>query len=143
MVNLIHASCPTGVATRFFSLGAAYWVFAMLFSMNTWFHTTPLHAQTPVRYAAIEYARIDDPGAVAVIRSMNSTNEVAAGFQTNRRKASSALIFLVNKGSEDVAGEQGAGNSVAYGINDQGEIAGAYDTSTAQRPFRAVRRVGF
>jgi probable HAF family extracellular repeat protein len=92
---------------------------------------------------AFEYARLDNPGVATVIRSMNSTNEVAGAFQTNPRKASSALIFLANHGVEDVAGEQGAGSSVAYGINDQGEIAGAYNTSTAQRPFRAVRRLGF
>ena len=143
MLNSIQARCPSRVAMRFFSLGAVYWAFALLLGTSAWLHSTALHAQTRGGYVAIEYARIDDPGAATVIRSMNSTNEVAGGFQTNRRKASSALIFLVNKGFEDVAGEQGAGNSVAYGINDQGEIAGAYNTSTAQRPFRAVRRVGF
>lgn len=115
----------------------------MLVGVNAWLHTPPLHAQTPARYAAIEYARLDNPGATTVVRSMNSTNEVAGGFQTNRRKGPSAQILLANNSLEDVAGEQGAGNSVAYGINDQGEIAGAYNTSTAQRPFRAVRRLGF
>ena len=74
---------------------------------------------------------------------MNSVNEVAGGFQTNRRNASSALILLPNQSVEPVAEDQGAGNSVAYGINDQGEMAGAYNTSTAQRPFRSVRRAGF
>jgi probable HAF family extracellular repeat protein len=74
---------------------------------------------------------------------MNSTNEVAGGFVADRRKGSSALIFHANHGVEDVAGEQGTGNSVAYGINDQGEIAGAYNTSVSQRPFRSVRRLGF
>ena len=86
---------------------------------------------------------VDNPGAVRVIRSMNSTNEVAGGYKSNRRNASSALILPGNNSVEDIADEQGAGNSVAYGINDQGEIAGAYNTSTAQRPFRSVRRVGF
>ena len=140
MMNSIQASCPTRVAMRFFGLGAVYCAFASLVGMTAWLHPTTLYAQT--RYVAVEYARPTNPGAPTVIRSMNFTNEVAGGFQTKRRK-SSALILLANKGVEDVAGEQGAGNSVAYGINDQGEIAGVYNTSTAQRPFRAVRRVGF
>ena len=143
MVNSIQASCPSRVAMRFFSLNTVHWAFAMLVGTNAWLHTTPLQAQTRVGYVAIEYAKLDNPGATAVIRSMNSTNEVAGGFRINRGKASSALILLANNGFEEVAGEQGGGNSVAYGINDQGEIAGAYNTSIAQRPFRAVRRVGF
>ena len=101
-----------------------------------------LHAQAGVGYSAIEYARLDNPGATTVIRGMNSANEVAGGFQKDRRKASSALIFLPNDVTEDVAGEEGAGNSVAYGINDQGEVAGALNTSVVLRPFRAVRKVG-
>jgi len=43
---------------------------------------------------------------------------------------------------EDASGEQGAGNSVACGINDQGEVAGAFNTNVALRPFRAVRKGG-
>lgn len=143
MVNSIQATCPTRAAMRFFGASAVYWALAMLFGMNAGLHPTPLNAQTRVGYVATEYARIDNPGAVQVIRSMNSTNEVAGGFKSNRRNASSALILLGNNSVEDIAGDQGAGNSVAYGINDQGEIAGAYNTSTAQRPFRSVRRVGF
>lgn len=143
MVNSIQVICPTRAAMRFSGASAVYWVFAMLFAMNAGLHLTPLNAQTRVGYVAIEYARIDNPGAVQIIRSMNSTNEVAGGYKNNRRNASSALILLGNNSVEDIAGEQGAGNSVAYGINDQGEIAGAYNTSTAQRPFRSVRRMGF
>ncbi|NMM05849.1 hypothetical protein [Polaromonas sp.] len=143
MVNSIQARCPIRIAMRFFGLGAVHLAFAILLGLNAWLHSPPLQAQTRVGYVAIEYARLDNPGATTVIRSMNSTNEVAGGFRTNRGKASSALILLANNGFEDVAGEQGGGNSVAYGINDQGEIAGAYNTSIAQRPFRAVRRVGF
>jgi len=135
MVNLIQFAFPGRVAM--------YWAFALLFAMNAGLYPTPLSAQPRGSYVAIEYARIDNPGAVQVIRSMNSTNEVAGGFKTNRRNASSALILLGNNSVEEIASEQGAGNSVAYGINDQGEIAGAYNTTTAQRPFRSVRRVGF
>ena len=143
MVNSIQAGCPTRAAMRFFGAGAAHWAFAVLFGLNAGLHSTPLHAQPRVGYVATEYARVDNPGAVQVIRSMNSTNEVAGGYKSNRRNASSALILLGNNSVEDIAGEHGAGNSVAYGINDQGEIAGAYNTSTSQRPFRSVRRMGF
>ena len=123
--------------------GAAVGTLAVLVGLSTWFYTAPLQAQPRAAYVAIEYARLDNPGATVVIRGMNFTNEVVGGFQSNRRKASSALIFLANNAVEDVSGEQGTGNSVAYGINDQGEIAGAYNTTTAQRPFRSVRRAGF
>ena len=132
---------PRGVMQRVPS--AVYWAFGMLCGLNAGLYPTPLNAQTRVGYVATEYARIDNPGSTQVIRSMNSTNEVAGGYKNNRRNASSALILLGNNSVEDIAGDQGAGNSVAYGINDQGEIAGAYNTSIAQRPFRSVRRVGF
>ena len=143
MVNSIKSGCSTLGTMHFFCSGVASWALATLVGMSTWLHAPPLQAQTAAGYVAIEYARLDNPGATPVIRSMNSTNEVAGGFQTNRRKGSSAQILLANNSVEDVANEQGTGSSVAYGINDQGEIAGAYNTSTAQRPFRAVRRVGF
>ena len=115
----------------------------MFFGLTAGLHLTPLNAQTRGGYVATEYARIDNPGAIQVIRSMNFTNEVAGGYKSNRRNASSALILPGNNSVEDIAGDQGAGNSVAYGINDQGDIAGAYNPSVAQRPFRSVRRVGF
>jgi probable HAF family extracellular repeat protein len=143
MRHAIQTGHPAAMRTRFVGLSAAYFGFAVLVATTAWLHTTPLHAQTRSGYVAIEYARIDNPGAIQVIRSMNSANEVAGGFQTNRRNASSALILSGNSSIEEVASEQGTGNSVAYGINDQGEIAGAYNTSISQRPFRAVRRAGF
>ena len=143
MVNSIQASYLIHTAMRFFGLGAVFWAFGLLVSMCTLLHTAPLHAQTPVRYTATEYAKLDNPVDAPVIRNMNSTNEVAGSFHKNRGKGLSGVVLLANKGVEDVVGEQGAGNSIAYGINDQGEIAGAYNTSTAQRPFRSLRKVAF
>lgn len=144
MVNSIQATCPTGAVRRFLGASSACGALALLLGLTAGvYFPTSLHAQPRGGYAATEYARIDNPGAIQVIRSMNSTNEVAGGYKSNRRNASSALILPGNNSVEDVAVDQGAGNSVAYGINDQGEIAGAYNTSTAQRPFRSVRRVGF
>ena len=143
MLNSISLVSPAGASKRFFGLGAVSLAWVMLSGLNACLHTPPLHAQTRSEYVAIEYARIDNPGATQVVRSMNSVNEVAGGFQTNRRDTSSALILLPNQSVEPVAEDQGAGNSVAYGINDQGEMAGAYNTSTAQRPFRSVRKFGF
>lgn len=143
MVSGIDAGGPSRVIRRSLSLVIGFWAFAILSGVNALLHSPALHAQTQTRYVAVDYARLDNPGATTVIRSMNSNNEIAGGFMTASRKASSALIFLANNGVEEVATEQGTGNSVAYGINDQGEIAGAYNTITAIRPFRAVRRVGF
>ena len=143
MLNSIQVNCSTRVATGLLRRGTVFGTLAAVVGLNAWLQPTPVHAQTPPAYIATEYARIDNPGATQVIRSMNSTNEVAGGYQTNRRNASSALILSGNNTVEDVSGDQGAGNSVAYGINDQGEIAGAYNTGTSQRPFRSVRRAGF
>jgi probable HAF family extracellular repeat protein len=145
-IQLIRSN-PVSMRFRRLSHVALDGAFAGVVGISTWLHPTALQAQTPAAapaaYVAVEYARIDNPGATQVIRSMNLTNEVAAGFQNNRRQASSALILTGNNVIEDVSGEQGTGNSVAFGINDQGEIAGAYNTDTAQRPFRSVRKAGF
>lgn len=145
MVSGLDVGGPIRVTRRSLSLSIGYWAFAILLGVGASLHSPALQAQTQtqIRYVAVDYARLDNPGATTVIRSMNSNNEVAGGFMTASRQASSALIFLANNGVEEVATEQGAGNSVAYGINDQGEIAGAYNTITAIRPFRAVRKVGF
>lgn len=143
MMRLTQTICANKGLTRFFGLKAVLGVLAVWLGIIGWLQTTPLHAQTRPGYVATEYARIDNAGASQVIRSMNLTNEVAGGYQINRRNASSALILSGNNIVEDVSSDQGAGNSVAYGINDQGEIAGAYNTATAQRPFRSVRKTGF
>ena len=142
-MNPIQIPCQTQPAMRRLKPRAQYWTFAAMVGMSAWLCTTQLHAQARPAYVAVEYARINNPGATQVFRSMNSTNELAGGFQRNRRDASSALILSGNNNTEEVASNKGSGHSVAYGINDQGEIAGAYNTSTSQRPFRSVRRTGF
>ena len=122
---------------------ALYGALVGVLGLSAWLYPTALQAQTPAAYVAVEYARINNPGASLVLRSMNFNNEVAAGYQINNRNASSALILSGNNAVEDISGNQGAGNSVAFGINDQGEVAGAYSTANAQRPFRSVRSAGF
>ena len=103
-------------------------------------HAPPVHSQARAGYTATDYARLDNPGATPVIRGLNSANEVAGGFQRDRRRASSALVFSANNVAEEVPADQGAGSSVAYGLNDQGEVVGAFNTNVSLRPFRAVRR---
>jgi len=142
MVNSVQATCPSRAVPRASGFGIDCCKLALMAGITAFFYASPLLAQPRAGYTAVEYARLDNPGATTVIRSMNSANEVAGGFQRDRRKASSALIFFANNGVEDVVGEQGAGNSVLYGINDQNEVAGAYNTPVAMRPFRAVRRAG-
>lgn len=141
MLNLIQAGSPARVA-RCGYFGAGPWALAMAIGVHATLYAPPLQAQPKLAYTAVEYATLDNPGATTVIRSMNTANEVAGGFQTERRKASSALIFLASNAVEDVAGDQGAGNSVAYGINDQGEVVGAFNSNVALLPFRAVRKAG-
>lgn len=140
MVNLIQATRPSRQRTHSFGWGVLYWMLAVVTGMSASLHAPPLQAQGRPGYTAIEYAKLDSPGAITVVRSMNSANEVAGGFQKDRRKASSALLFFANNAVEDVTGEQVAGSSVAYGINDQGEVVGAFNSDTALRPFRAVRK---
>jgi probable HAF family extracellular repeat protein len=141
VVNSMQAGCPTRVMPRFSGFGVCHWALAMMIGMSAWLHAIPLHAQAR-GYVAVEYARIENSDTAAVIRNINSASEVAGGFKTNSRKGSSAQIFLAN-GLENLVGDQSADYSVAYGINDQGEIAGAFNTKAALRPFRAVRKVGF
>ena len=146
MTNEMLPVDPTSGAGRWLAhharCRATAWVLALATGAGLALHAPPLQAQVPGSYIAVDYARLDNPGATTVIRSINSANEVAGGFQRDRRRASSALIFLANNNVEDVAGDQGAGNSVAYGINDQGEVAGAFNSDVSLRPFRAVRRAG-
>jgi probable HAF family extracellular repeat protein len=143
MTNVILVTDSIRVKTGFPGRDVMVRVLGALIGLGAWVHPPLLHAQTSPAYTATEYARIENPGATQVIRSMNSANEVAGGYQINRRNASSALIISGNNLVEDISGDQGAGNSVAYSINDQGETAGAYNTGTAQRPFRSVRKTGF
>ena len=142
MANSIQAERPRRQATRFFGSGVLCWALVLVAGMGASLHAPPLQAQGRPSYTAIEYAKLDNPGAITVVRSMNSANEVAGGFQKDRRKASSALLFFANNAVEDVTGEQVAGSSVAYGINDQGEVVGAFNSNVSLRPFRAVRKVG-
>ncbi|MDB5891018.1 MAG: hypothetical protein JWP47_1849 [Polaromonas sp.] len=143
MANAIEFRRSRRRQMRGAALSSRWLVSLLLAGCLSGLYPTPVCAQARPSYVAIEYARLDNPGATIVIRGMNSANEVAGGFQTDRRKASSALIFSANNIADDVSGAQGAGSSVAYAINDQGEVSGAYNTSTAQRPFRSVRKTGF
>ena len=142
MVNLIQVKRLGEQAARSLGSGVLSWAVVAVAGMSALLHAPLLQAQGRPGYVAIEYARLDNPGAVTVVRSMNSANEVAGGFQKDRRKASSALLFFANNVVEDVTGEQVAGSSVAYGINDQGEVVGAFNSDVSLRPFRAVRKVG-
>jgi len=143
MINLIQAGRPAKGAARFAGKRVCRWALAVAMGITAGLYAAPVLAQARVAYTAVEYATLDNPGATVVIRGINSTNDVAGGFQRDRRRASSALVFMANNRVEDASGEQGAGNSVAYGINDQGEVAGAFNTDVALRPFRAVRKGRF
>ena len=94
-------------------------------------------------YVVIEYARLDHPGASAVARRINSFKEIAVGLEGSDPRKPFAAFILTNAGPQGIFGDTSVDYSVAYGLNDRGEIAGAFNTSTALRPFRAVRNVGF
>ena len=94
-------------------------------------------------YVVIEYARLDHPGASAVVRRINSFKEIAVGFEGSDPRKPFAAFILTNAGPQGIFGDTSVDYSVAYGLNDRGEIAGAFNTGTALRPFRAVRNVGF
>ncbi|RZL86017.1 MAG: hypothetical protein EOP82_31315 [Variovorax sp.] len=107
-------------------------------------HPVALQAQSPVnRYVAVDYARLDNPGATAVVRRINTASEVAGGYRADNRKGSKALLFLPNGVAEEILNDPGIDHSVIYGINDLGEVVGSFNTEVAMLPFRSVRRIGF
>jgi probable HAF family extracellular repeat protein len=133
--------CPARAARHSLGSGGCRGIVALAIGLGAWLHAVPLHAQAR-SYVAVEYARLENSSAPTVIRNINSASEVAGGFKADSRKGSSAQIFAANV-IENLVGDQSADYSVAYGINDQGEVAGAFNTRVALRPFRAVRKIGF
>ncbi|MDQ3060366.1 MAG: DUF3466 family protein [Pseudomonadota bacterium] len=141
MTTSIRAQCHAKAGTHFFSFRGCHWALALTLGMSAGLHAPAVQAQAR-GYSGVEYARLHNPGATAVVRRINSASEVAGGFKIDARRASQALVFLPT-GTESVATDQDAGHSVAFGLNDQGEVVGSYNTQVALRPFRAVRRAGF
>lgn len=96
------------------------------------------------RYSAAEYARLDDPGDSPVIRRINGREEVAAGLRrSNSRGAQPRAQILTRGGAVDIGPPQAVDFSAAYALNDDGEVAGAFNGSVALRPFRSMRRSAF
>lgn len=96
------------------------------------------------RYSASEYARLDDPGDSSVIRRINSREEVAAGLRrSNGRGAQPRALILTRGGVVDIGPAQAVDFSAAYALNDDGEVAGAFNSEVALRPFRSMRRAAF
>lgn len=95
------------------------------------------------RYNVVEYAVLDSPGTVSVVRHINNRNEAAAGFKGQDRRKMSQAFILAPGGPLDITAGINTDNAVAYGLNDAGEVAGAFNTNSALRPFRSVRRSSF
>jgi probable HAF family extracellular repeat protein len=104
----------------------------------------PAAAQQPVgRYDVVEYARLENPGTISVVRHISDGNEVAGGFKgADPRKLSQAFL-LTARGPIDVSAGVATDNAVAYGVNQAGETAGAFNVGSALRPFRSVRQSAF
>ena len=95
------------------------------------------------RYRAVEYARLVDPGTISVVRDINNRDEVAAGFKASDRRKLSQAFILLPSGRLEVGAAVGTDNAVAYGLNDGGEVVGAFNTATALRPFTSTRQSNF
>jgi probable HAF family extracellular repeat protein len=95
-------------------------------------------------YVIEEYGRLNDYGTTAVVRRINSYKEIAGGFKrgSDLRKLSKAFV-LKESGFEDLRGDAGTDFSTSYGLNDNGEVVGALNTTTSMRPFRATRGSSF
>ena len=110
------------------------------------FNPSSLYADTSTdpRYVIEEYGLLDDYGATAVVRRINSFKEVAGGFKrgTDPRKISKAFV-LKESGFEDLRGDTGTDFSTTYGLNDNGEAVGVLNTNISMRPFRATRGNSF
>jgi probable HAF family extracellular repeat protein len=107
--------------------------------------TSTALAQQPgaARYRAAEYARLVDPGTISVVRDINNRDEVAAGFRASDRRKLSQAFILLPSGRLEIGAAVGTDNAVAYGLNDGGEVVGAFNTATALRPFRSTRQSNF
>lgn len=94
------------------------------------------------RYAAFEYGVIES-GASAVVRRVNAQGELAAGLQGIHPRRQSTAVLLTRRGPIDITAAQDTDFGTAYGVNDQGEVAGAFNSGEAVRPFRSVRDRAF
>lgn len=95
-------------------------------------------------YSVAEYVRLDDPGDSPVIRRINAREEVAAGLRRSSGPgAQPRALILTAAGPLDVAPPQAVDFSASYSLNDDGEVAGAFNGPVALRPFRSVRRGAF
>ena len=142
MAGIMQCHSSVTPACRFLELDICRWAFAVTMGVSALTFTMPLHAQARAGYTVTEYARLDNPGASKLIRQINTAGEVVGAFRPSSRVASKALIFRAT-GTSEIVGDQGIGYSAAYGINDQGEVVGAFNTKVSLRPFRAVGNNGF
>jgi probable HAF family extracellular repeat protein len=124
--------------------GSLLWIGTFAAVASTVVHVPDAMAQAaPGRFSATELVRLFNAGASSAIRRINNQNEVAAGFVGADRGKSSQAFLLTSGGPLDLTADVPTDNAVALGVNDSGEVAGAYNTATALRPFRSLRRTGF
>lgn len=81
-----------------------------------------------------------DPGQVVEARRLNSSEEVAGGSR-GPHEGGGAFV-LGRNGREPVTIQRFTDYSTSYGINDIGEVVGAFNKDVAVRPFRWTRRGG-
>jgi probable HAF family extracellular repeat protein len=107
--------------------------------------TSAALAQQPgaAGYRAVEYARLVNPGTISVVRDINNRDEVSAAFKASDRRKMSQAFILTPSGPLDVAATVETDNAVAYGLNDSGEVVGAFNIGVALRPFKTVRQSSF
>lgn len=94
-------------------------------------------------YRAVEYARLVNPGTISVVRDINNRDEVSAAFKASDHRKMSQAFILTSAGALDIAASVDTDNAVAYGLNDTGEVVGAFNTSVALRPFKSARQTNF
>ncbi len=101
-------------------------------------------ASLPAQYTVTTLGVLNNPGSSAVLRRVNSAGEAVGGYQSNKAKQNSAafIVSLAN-GFDDITDQQITDFSTLYGINDQGEVAGAINGPSSILPFRAVKHTGF
>lgn len=96
-----------------------------------------------VRYDVAEYGSLDDYGASAIVRNINSAKEVTGGFKRGNGRRHSLAFVLSPNGFEDIPNDPGVDFSTTYGINDHNEVVGAINTLTSLRPFQSTRHTSF
>jgi probable HAF family extracellular repeat protein len=91
------------------------------------------------QYTVLDYGPMDDQGSV--LRHINGLREIAGGFRRPGSGKVAGAVVGGQQSQQEIRAGLGSGGelSIAYGINDRGDVAGSFSGDTGVRPFRSNR----